>query len=69
MLYLLTLQIHDDYYIFLLTISITIGYYLLLAIKRYDLFKEVTKTYYLLNFKYKVKFSYRIFIYLFIFKF
>ena len=47
---------NDRLYIFLLTISITIGYYLLLAIKKYDLFKEVTEIYYLLNITYKVKF-------------
>lgn len=38
-------------------ISITIDYYLLLAIKKYDLFKEVTEIYYLLNIPYKVKLS------------
>ena len=47
---------NDHLYIFLLTIIITIGYYLLLAIKKYDLFKEVTEIYYLLNITYKVKF-------------
>lgn len=47
---------NDHLYIFLLTISITIGYYLLLAIKKYDLFKEVTEIYYLLNITYEVKF-------------
>lgn len=46
---------NDHLYIFLLTISITIDYYLLLAIKKYDLFKEVTEIYYLLNIPYKVK--------------
>jgi len=48
---------NDHLYIFLLTISITIDYYLLLSIKKYDLFKEVTEIYYLLNITYKVKLS------------
>ena len=49
---------NDHLYIFLLTISITIGYYLLLAIKKYDLFKEVTEIYYLLSIKHIYLFIY-----------